>query len=619
MLPQLLVVASLAAYLWDVALWPLPVFSALLILFALRTRGFVFALSFTIPVIWAALLAAAIIANATGVPLAVALGGALALMASIASTVAFRRANEALSQHRPRRHIPPWSGVALGPIVWATGVATATIRLGHLPLSWAMGGDASNNVVFARQVVVANGIRAVGDPNWIPLPHVLISLFMAPGRAGAAPGPLLLHDLDAFTLTWAFLVAVTCITAGALTFGVARVVAATRPRVLVAASAGGSLLPLTWFFSGYPIAFGFVNAHVALALVLAAFGAYLGAGRTPGMATGALSLNATLMLATWSPLVVVPGGLLVAVILRRHRDLRRSRGVEKALIISALGVLVLYFGAVELPIVMGSTGLLGSGGGFLGFPRWGMPLLGFTAVAVSLIVRSRSGAKLTIGVVTTVCCLAAGLGAVLVLGGHGLLAWTYYPHKFAWLGELMLVTLLTGLAPGLIPVRVRERSAVVLYAGLLVAVFVGLGGAVRSPLAVLAKSNLGSSPVAFIALHGDGGNRDALPQAIADLTRPDELRLLWRSGEAVENDADFWTLNLRAGAIADEMTPEDNYTLRLLGYFPDHTGAEGLCTARTLGGIPVLAVTRDTSLSEEVHNQCPDLDGIRVEVLASLP
>src|SRR5690606_27798038 len=87
---------------------------------------------------------------------------------------------------------------------------------------------------------------------------------------------------------------------------------------------GTSLLPLGWFWTGYPIKFGFINAHVAYVVVLATVAAYLGLVRKPWLGLALQLLAAVLLILTWSPLAVFPAVLGVAhmaVVLRGWREL----------------------------------------------------------------------------------------------------------------------------------------------------------------------------------------------------------------------------------------------------------------------------------------------------------
>ena len=102
----------------------------------------------------------------------------------------------------------------------------------------------------------------------------------------------------------------------------ASIVPRSRTALVAVASATGSLLPPTWFVPGLPVEYGYLNAHLVLPILLAAWLIYLA---SPGRVVAALTVQfciATLLLATWSPWVVMPAGLIVALAVRHWSTLK---------------------------------------------------------------------------------------------------------------------------------------------------------------------------------------------------------------------------------------------------------------------------------------------------------
>lgn len=102
-----------------------------------------------------------------------------------------------------------------------------------------------------------------------------------------------------------------------------------------------SLLPLGWFWTAYPVKFGFINAHVALIVLLASVVGYLGTLRRPGLGIAIQAVATVLMPLTWGPLAVVPVSLALAHAVGGRKSLARApRGVRAGIVAAVACALV---------------------------------------------------------------------------------------------------------------------------------------------------------------------------------------------------------------------------------------------------------------------------------------
>ncbi len=213
-----------------------------------------------------------------------------------------------------------WAASLTGGFVWVVGILVAAADPSSSTFGWVMGGDTANNLLFARTDLALDGVPLGPDRNPVPLPAVILALTMASGRANLSTAEFLAHDITALGISWGVLIFVLCALVGRLA---ARIAGSGRREVPVAALA--SLIPDLVCFR-YPIEYGFFNAHLTLVIVLAVFLVFLESRRAPGLALGLLAVAATLLLATWGPLVLFPAGLALVVVIRERRALLSTRG-----------------------------------------------------------------------------------------------------------------------------------------------------------------------------------------------------------------------------------------------------------------------------------------------------
>src|SRR5690606_17830442 len=145
---------------------------------------------------------------------------------------------------------------------------------------------------------------------------------------------LLHHDAIGMADVWNAALLASALLAAAIAWVALRGMA-TWQRALVASAVG--LVPWTWLLAGHAMEFGFVNAPIAFALLLACWLAWSDAPRSPDTAMVALSGLAVGLLATWAPLVVVPLVLGIWLLLRTRRE--GGSRLPAASVVVALGVM----------------------------------------------------------------------------------------------------------------------------------------------------------------------------------------------------------------------------------------------------------------------------------------
>lgn len=512
-----------------------------------------------------------------------------ALAAGTAGVVLCARTGVEIRPRRVLLLVP----LLLGSVVWIATLAVAQLLPGASRLSWVMLGDAANNVLFAREIVAAGGITVGPTENPVPLPAAVLGFIMSAGRDSTAPADLLRHDLTGFAVAWTILIVLCCLLAGALVAAIARRRAASAP-VTGIVGALGSLLPLTWFFSGYPVEFGFFNTQLALIVICASLLGFLRSTQSPVAALVAQVLAAILLLAIWSPLVLMPAALGLVIVIRGWRVLLAARGASAVALIGSLVLGVAYVGIVVVPPLLRQAGFLAAIGGIIGFPKWLVVALAVIAVLLAVLAAGSLRDTVVLGTATTAAACGAGIAALLAASG----SWSYYPLKLAWLGSAVLILLMAGNLAAALVSRVPHRGAFAVLlpsAALLVSAMVlwlpSAGGAASGDTAVQR------------VLRGDYlGQGDEIADRVMALADPTVPRLLWSSGVAGESVIDFWLLQLYSQSV------DDTFELRVAAYsMYEPTSIDDLCDTVSLMGEGTEVITADENLEDEMLQACPTI------------
>ena len=582
------------------------VIAALPWILALRPRiGGLAAIAAVTLIVPALVMAIMLLAHATGLPLSF---GVLVLVfatgvagwAWLARAVGVRAAFASLSWTQ-------WWPAGVG-----AGIALGTFLLaGVLPgasrVAWAMLGDSGSQLVEARLMMAAGGIAPPPLSNPVPLTPALVAAISAPGRPASGAAEIFQHDLAAYTLTWAALIIASCALAGLVGHAVVRQPArltGVGARVTIAAT---SLLPLGWFWTGYPVKFGFINAHLVYVILLAAILAYLGTLRRPWLGLGLQLLAVVLVILTWSPLAIVPLALACAhsvAVFRSWAGVSRGARVAGAF----AGLVTLVIGVVlGVPMLLEARGSLNIAGGLAEFPKPMLPLAAAMLVTFVLVTPwrfSRAG----VGLLAVGVAAMTGLGVVVVLSGQLTGPWSYYPHKYAWIAAAVVLTL--ALPQAICAAKeMRARGArAVIYAGAALAVIVSLGfGSWWAPGDTALLRN--SLPLLILVeddLPDQGQSPDAVADAVVERVGLPRLTIPWRSSIANDYRAAFWLIQLereRAILRGDGVAAGE---LWFLANF--HETPEDLCRLADVVPRGLTVQTADDGLSGETQTLCPAAD-----------
>jgi hypothetical protein len=488
-----------------------------------------------------------------------------------------------------------WLPSFLGGLIWLGVTVASNFVSGAARLSWVMLGDSANNILFARGILDVGGVATSVTDNPVPLPSVVMAIVMASGRGGVAPADLLRHDITAFGVVWALMIALTCFTVGALAGVIARS-ANARPLVVGIVAGGASLLPLSWFFTGYPIEFGFFNTHVSLPIIFTALLAYLVAERRPAIALGLLCVTATLTLAVWSPLVLMPAALGLVVIIRRWQALRVTRGAALWMLIVCAAQLLTYGLGVVLPGLLHQGYFLTSAGAAFGFHKWMIVGLALAALVLAVVAFRRVRNPVLLGAVAILVASAVGLGALLFVSRDQPSPWSYYPLKFAWLASTIIVVLIVGLAAAVAvkyarPILVQLLCLAVIAAGTVTFLAwtptAGHGYSAANPL--------------HRVLGGDVlGQGDVVADKIFALSDPKQSSVLWHTGDKWEGSINFWVLQMWAGPTLKNL----DLKYAAYGLYGDKS-IKVLCKVVGWMGGGTDVYTSQAGLQEKLDNTCP--------------
>jgi hypothetical protein len=407
-------------------------------------------------------------------------------------------------------------------------------------VAWAMQGDAANNLYFARTILEDNGIAIGAESN--PVPVVASTLAVPLSLAHLLPTsvPSLAIDLSVFAWTWSAVIMLCCVAMGAV---VASLVGAGRPVTRAIASAIGSLLPLTWFVTGLPIDFGYLNAHFALALLLACWIVFVDGDRAPAACLTLLVGLAILILLTWTPVVLVPVAFGVVVVARHRRVLLAARGWALAAPLAGAVVFLLLAAALTAPTYFAQTDELAAGGH--GYPStW---VMGIALIGVALIsaawLRTRVPVPVFAGVVALLVSCYAALASVLYVARDLFDQWSaYYPAKLAWLVCALLVPIAASLLIGVVSRARRPTRSPLVYATAALAV----ATAAFVPLSL--PANYEPLQPADRLLAGKAWHTgDEAAGVIVALAQAGGVGIVWDAGSADEAVINFWAMDAAGG------------------------------------------------------------------------
>jgi len=504
----------------------------------------------------------------------------------------------------PSRHaIALWLTPIVGAVIWIGTYAVARIVPGASRVSWALNGDALNNLVEARLILTGHGLAIGSSGNPVPLPASLLAFALAPGRSAIPTADLALREFATFALVWMLLIAATCLLTGAV---VGSMMPSGRPGLVALASGSGSLLPLTWYVTGLPVQWSYLNANVAIPLALGAWLVFLGARRRPLVAFFVLTGFITLTLATWSPLVVIPVSLAIVILVRERARFRMLSGVSAVAFALSFAQCIAWLGLITAPT-------FGSQNDQLGNPSNGFPSVWPAAVATLVVLlacaallRRRQHGPEFAGVIALAAAALAATGTLVYFAARQTDPWgAYYPKKLAWMLSVIVGVIALSFLLRLLVERVRPGRAVVV-----------LVSTVGVTLAIAAGLPAGSwpetlvrQPTVRILAGAVWHTGDAAVAEIARLSKPGHPGLLWQSDDPDEAFINSHAPVVDTGYIAGEpqlnrLTFGINATYRTTGTY-DNSNIGTLCKFVRLMHPTPTVYTANPKLESQLRSACP--------------
>ncbi|QNE45933.1 hypothetical protein F1C58_02730 [Glaciihabitans sp. INWT7] len=528
-------------------------------------------------------------------------GGAL-IFAAVGALL-LRRTPGAL--RKPGRHaVALWVAPMLGALGWIGTLVASQFVPGAARLSWAMNGDGFNNLFYGNVILSARGLALGQSENPVPLPASLLALAMAPGRSSIANRDLLAHDLASFTIIWTLIFAAVCILTGAV---VASLIPKRYPVLVGVASALGSLLPLTWYVAGLPMQWGYFNANVVLPLLLSTWLVFLASRRFPIAALVTISGLTTLVLATWAPLVLVPGALAIVILARDWKLIRSLQGRSAVIIVIAAAQVMAWVAIVTVPTFLAQGDALEIAGH--GFPSaWPIvPVLLVALVGLALLTARKTPFPVLPGMIAVVGSSVAASGALIYLDHGQGDPWTaYYPTKLAWILSVFLVIIVLSLALAAVRALVSDgRWVTVGVAAVSAAVLLACAALpAEGPAETVVRQ-----PLTRILTGSIWHTGDRAVSKILRLSDPRDPGILWQSGDPDEAMIDFWVLVTRGGdLLGDQELRAIAFVAyreyRATGTFDDSDIAP-LCRIVTLMESTPTVHTSSAGLEAHLRDACP--------------
>lgn len=486
-----------------------------------------------------------------------------------------------------------WLGAAAasGSLIVVGAISLAQVVPGATRLAWAMNSDAVNVMTFSRDILATGGLATASseaDTTPTPLPFGMLGVALSPGRDLIDNGALAEHDVMRLAQLWVFMIALACLLAGVIA---ARGAVGARRSLAVTATVVTSLAMLSWYVIGVQFEYGFLSSAFAVVVLLAAWLAFLDGEQRPAVSLAVLLLAGTVVLAVWSPLIVVVASLGVVIAVTQRRQLLRSGPLRLAAVVAAALVLVLYVALVTLPEYLVKSGFLGANGGFPNFgPGQVVTIMVVTALVAALGARFLGLRHAVLGAIAAVTGGAIGLAFLLAQRTGADTGWGYYPAKYGWTVTILLVVIAVGGTTGFLAALNPRRlwDAVI---GLLAVAL--LGALLWSPVQPSAQFPLTG------VLAGSGGG---MPQRAADLIfeasgRDNGQNVFWRStvGDGWMN---LWLLQLDVDD--NHHNPVRNFAYQLTTFTPDE-----MCKVVDLLGSDVVVETADAAAEAELAAVCP--------------
>lgn len=470
--------------------------------------------------------------------------------------------------------------------------------------SWAMWGDAVNNIVIARFMIHDGGLNSFTNPQSSPLTSALIALSAAVGRSRVEPDDLLRHDVVAASSLWLLMILTVAVLAALVGW---RMSLGGRSWIRIIGSLGLAVFTTSWYFLGVAFEFGFYNSTLGLIGLLSAWLAWLTVRNNPRISLATLIAAAIMMLATWAPLAVIPIGLAALVLVwfapwlpifsYRFRSDRVGQPLGWATwLLFALPVPA-YFLIFSLPDLRRQGYALASPGAIIALPQRHVALVIFFVVATALIYAAANNRWYEfIGLTTVLAFSALGLGFLMyqrISAGES--RWGYFPIKMAWTLLCLLLVIAVSYIGSVIANPGRRWAQALVLTLVTGWVISSLMNQVSPPWF------WGRTwPLADIATNSNNSSRPYLANQVFDLADPNEHTLVARLGDQrADWLANFWLILQHTQTFREPIRQFSQL---------DATDVATVCQAMDTWDVRVRVVTADPQFVTELDSQCGDLD-----------
>lgn len=538
-----------------------------------------------------------IFSSILSVPLFMSIGATLVLIGFIGILFVSRRAKEISPVSVPFL----WNilSVSFGAIIWYCGIIAAQFIPRSSKVGWVMSGDSANNILMARDVLTAGGIEVGAQSNPAPLPSALIAYAIAPSRENQFLENSLFSDVSNLSGLWAALIALTCVVSGSLVFVSARNYSDNVFKVRGLALLG-SLLPLTWFYSGYPLDFGFFNSQIAMPILFLSLLTFYASLDHKRVNLVIQPLLGTLLLAIWAPLVVIPVSLYVATLLTTVRREWKVRVTEYWLVAFSAFQFVLYAIVVVLPMLLSMSSAVSASGGVYDFNHsmlW--VLAGLTVILARFSANSWIN-PLFVGPTAVAAGIVFAQFYLLYLNKSLEDPWTYYPLKFLWMASAVLL-LLISVQISILLIRYLNNFKLFITA-VFISIFAMVVFLNWSPMKV--SGYVWKDPLQRILAGNFMGRGDSTAQIIFDSSETKDTEIYWNSGVENEEAINFWLLQNSANSIKPQVQK-----LREFAYgMYDRESPISLCLiANEIPG-NLKVHSPDKQLQFQLDELCPELE-----------
>ncbi len=486
--------------------------------------------------------------------------------------------------------------ILLGPVVFLYSIIVVSLRIGSPYISWVTNNDSANNILIMRTLLYSDGVTFGPGQNPVPLTHSLMAQVTLPGREFLESSEILRQDLFSLTILWTFIILLICLMSGILSLSITRSLIPNPTAGAISLSAGiGSTVPLLWFISGYPIEYGFLNSQIVILVLLTSLVIVFSSKKRPYLSLSLLFVSATLVLASWSPLIVFSGAILLVGIMTILKERKKPTVLEGASVVASMIQFLTYVFFSVIPVYLSDSGALASTGGALQFSPYLLPV---SILIALLLVTVSSPSKLSpIFLVTLLMSVLSLAGLAFLL--YRASGWTYYPMKYAWTSSVILLLVLPGL---LVPfIRAVSRKMLSLNVSSALALLITCLAVVSiqpdfrttvPPLSMFedsSQSQVANSTINFV-------------MATADLENP---RILWSTNNPSQAQINFWLLQIAANGLGSP-GPTDTWYLRVSAYemLGGRQDPEFFCELTRRLGPGVEVYTSDPNLDSLASSSC---------------